>query len=720
MYNENDLSLTEATVLALQGKLKLEETKPARKRNNRLKKVESVNVSTDDVTVSTDEAGNTTVETDKEIVTVSQKTTETELPVIDKPIDNETIDVPVEGDKTIVPEEEVSEETVEDIIDEPEEDKDEDENETIEDLELDESKKIQENKKHLNEWIRDDYDLKLFLAYELRNKVPAFEDKIDVNNFEDNEIVNKVYNRLEDKVDYELDQILYDLFPKEMGIEESKKLENKNGFSSKVKTEAIEDPEETKCEDCKNEKCECDSIEQPIEEAKECLKEEEPKYEWVLQGNYGYGWDDLVTYDSKEEAQEDYKTYREEEPEFAHRIRKRLVKEEAKCESKEVKEEAETNVATFDSIANLFKQALTESKLTETSGYENLSRNAKMNEIIKELDNYRGKFPDVETYIWECILASAKLGNTECTISGEALRHITKISDIEDFNKLLLAEDGKVGIIAKMFKNKGFSYTTKTTSGINTDIIISWLNLADRLKFKESKEVKTESCLDMTDFDSTVKEILSILSSKYSINNLEEYDDGDSIGTELIYILKKSDIEKVLPIVFGSGTNHYPEQDYICITDKLYTLDEIDAKRNSLFINNYKDLKIDLIEDSPEEIASIIASNFKKLQESKQTFNKKSFEEALTKFYNFNDERVKSFKVESIARNKKGSIKIEGKLNNKVPAIMIFDKVTEGNSYISYKLKSTNNILKESKDIVTSLFITKKADKLECKRLISE
>ena len=247
MFNEDKISLTEATVLALQGKLKLEETRPARKRNNRLKKVESVNVTTDDVTVSTDENGNTTVETDKEIVTVSQKTTETDLPLIDEPIeDNEgTIDVPVDGDETIIPEEEVSEETVEDIIDEPEEDDEDNEDndqeiESIENLEIDESKKIQENKKPLNEWIQDDYDLKLFLAYELRNKVPAFEDKIDVNNFEDNEIVNEVYNRLKDTIDYELDQILYDLFPKEMGLDESKKLESKSlkKESNKIKTES--------------------------------------------------------------------------------------------------------------------------------------------------------------------------------------------------------------------------------------------------------------------------------------------------------------------------------------------------------------------------------------------------------------------------------------------------------------------------------------------------
>lgn len=463
MYNENELSLTEATVLALQGKLKLEETKSTRKSRKTIKKEESVNINTDEVNVSVDDNGDTIVDTDNKTITVSEKVTEN--PPIEEPTENqETIDVPVEGDEVIVPEEEVSEETVEDIMDEPIEDT---ENEDIEDLELDESKKV----------------------------------------------------------------------------------ENKNGFSSKVKTEAIEDKEETKCENCGKEVCECDTIEQPIEESKECLVEEEPKYEWVLQGNYGYGWDDLVTYDNKEEAERDYKDYRENEPEYTHRIRKRLIKEENKKESKEVKtEELNFNLssAVYDEL-NLYLENIM-SKIRDNL---NEDTDSNYSEIINKIEN---------------------------------------------------------SIVDNQLKDK----------------------LLDIVKFYSNKDKTT----NISDYGSYLAECISSLRGFLKKN------------------INKTEVKEVKT-------------------------------------------------------------------ETKYTFNKKSFEEALTKFYKFNNDKVESFKVENISKNKKGSLKIEGKLNDTVSAIMIFDKIIEGKSFISYKLRSTNNILKESKEIKTSMTVLKKENTLKCRNLIS-
>ena len=47
-------------------------------------------------------------------------------------------------------------------------------------------------------------------------------------------------------------------------------------------------------------------------------------YLFVLQGNYGYGWDDLCSYDTNEEGwykeyRDDVKAYRENEPGVPHR-----------------------------------------------------------------------------------------------------------------------------------------------------------------------------------------------------------------------------------------------------------------------------------------------------------------------------------------------------------------------------------------------------------------
>ena len=46
----------------------------------------------------------------------------------------------------------------------------------------------------------------------------------------------------------------------------------------------------------------------------------------VLQGNYGYGWDDLVEYDLDDRtSKDDYKAYRENEPQYQHRVIHRRV-----------------------------------------------------------------------------------------------------------------------------------------------------------------------------------------------------------------------------------------------------------------------------------------------------------------------------------------------------------------------------------------------------------
>lgn len=45
-------------------------------------------------------------------------------------------------------------------------------------------------------------------------------------------------------------------------------------------------------------------------------------YQYVVQGNYGYGWDDLVTHNNRIDALNDYKWYKQNE-QYPHRIIKR-------------------------------------------------------------------------------------------------------------------------------------------------------------------------------------------------------------------------------------------------------------------------------------------------------------------------------------------------------------------------------------------------------------
>ena len=44
---------------------------------------------------------------------------------------------------------------------------------------------------------------------------------------------------------------------------------------------------------------------------------------WVVQGNYGYGWDDVVEEDTWKEAWDMFICYTENEPQYQHRVKRR-------------------------------------------------------------------------------------------------------------------------------------------------------------------------------------------------------------------------------------------------------------------------------------------------------------------------------------------------------------------------------------------------------------
>jgi hypothetical protein len=50
--------------------------------------------------------------------------------------------------------------------------------------------------------------------------------------------------------------------------------------------------------------------------------------EYEIEGNYGYGWEVVTTEETYREAREQLKCYRENEPQYAHRLRVRRVRNE--------------------------------------------------------------------------------------------------------------------------------------------------------------------------------------------------------------------------------------------------------------------------------------------------------------------------------------------------------------------------------------------------------
>lgn len=95
------MNLTEATILALQGKL---DTKPYSKRY----KVESIDVNVDDTTNVSVENNETVVDTEDATIVVSKKDE------LGDTSDVETIEVPVEGNETIIPEDTVNVDNIDD------------------------------------------------------------------------------------------------------------------------------------------------------------------------------------------------------------------------------------------------------------------------------------------------------------------------------------------------------------------------------------------------------------------------------------------------------------------------------------------------------------------------------------------------------------------------------------------------------------------------------
>jgi len=289
------MNLTEATMLAIQGKLKLDESKEIKK--------ESIDVSVDD-------NGATIVETPEATVIVTDTEDVTEAPVEDAIVAEvpeegvAVVELPVEGDETIIPEEvvepEVTEEPVEEVptIDEIVDGETEADEEDLEESkkpcedcgkEKCECEKVEESKK-VEEAIRDDHDLNIFLAWELRNKNEDLAKFVttDPDEVDNCELVNYVRAQIESELDYKLDQVIDSLdLDQFQPLEESKKVEenveievSEDGTEVEVKTdegenvEVVDETEEPETSDEAEETASEEVVEVPEEETTEEVEDD--------------------------------------------------------------------------------------------------------------------------------------------------------------------------------------------------------------------------------------------------------------------------------------------------------------------------------------------------------------------------------------------------------------------------------------------------------------
>ncbi|MEU6362182.1 hypothetical protein [Streptomyces albidoflavus] len=61
-----------------------------------------------------------------------------------------------------------------------------------------------------------------------------------------------------------------------------------------------------------------------MDDARNAMRADAPR-EYVVQGNYGSGWEDVNTETTKEDGYRSLEEYRENEPQYSHRLRTRIA-----------------------------------------------------------------------------------------------------------------------------------------------------------------------------------------------------------------------------------------------------------------------------------------------------------------------------------------------------------------------------------------------------------
>lgn len=300
---KNKISLTEATMLALQGKLNLNES----------------------VDVSIQDDGLTMVDTDDKIITVQNKDTlpaeeitdvvvSDEIPVetveevpeeVVEPCEDETcedvVEVPVEGEETIIPEQEVPEEVVEDILDESKEVKAETKlQESGVDVALEALKSYMEDGQEEidQDWLCNDIELNIRNTESLMkaindSKRPAHSIAYDgllytLSNRVGGNVSSKQVKSAFDKLNLDFKEVLKPVVEEVEELRKEDKEENNLKESKEVKTESTEPSTIDRIiESCEQDYLDWETV------ARECLismSEDDAKdmvriNEWILVGD---------------------------------------------------------------------------------------------------------------------------------------------------------------------------------------------------------------------------------------------------------------------------------------------------------------------------------------------------------------------------------------------------------------------------------------------------
>ena len=220
------LSLTEATMLALQGKL--EESKPAIHR--RSKKQENIDVNVDDKTAVSVIGNETIVDTEKATIIVDKKedefTPETSDGIVDDtslPMEapnEDVVEVPVDGDETIIPEDEVEQA---------------DEDEAVLDAEADVDLPLADTETENEEDEEDKEESKKVESVEIEVSDDGKEVEVTTDNGEEVEVKDETPEENEEDNDTESEDEISIEVPEDVEIpedvEESKKVESKDKYT---------------------------------------------------------------------------------------------------------------------------------------------------------------------------------------------------------------------------------------------------------------------------------------------------------------------------------------------------------------------------------------------------------------------------------------------------------------------------------------------------------
>lgn len=220
-----------------------------------------------------------------------------------------------------------------------------------------------------------------------------------------------------------------------------------------------------------------DKENEEVEEMEESKKvEAKSDYNYVVQGNYGYGWDDLVTEETMEDAKKTKQEYEENEPEYKHRIKTIRADGSELTESKKIEEDNNdknviftTEVDYTSSDNSDFRQWLEdvygEVDEEDIDAYiEEYDEN--QNEAVMEYWEENIKPMIEEQLCTEDLLILMGTANT-WNKSGDAARCFSGMNDFDnmlsDYDAVTICDGGEEGLSIELGHHDGTHYMNMYT-----------------------------------------------------------------------------------------------------------------------------------------------------------------------------------------------------------------------------------------------------------------